>query len=177
MRLGNNVHSAAAASRVSHSIDDTQHQGLLWACMQGLLGMGAAVNARDKSGGTPLSTTAEECDRGRAAAALLAAGANVRAKNAAGEAPLYIAALRGHADLVQLLLAHHEQCGIAWTVGNEEPVLLCCLIHSEMRYQERKQPCSWHDEHVCVHGCSANPWEDSGVQVSGRPGARVTWAC
>ena len=101
--------------------------------MQGLLGMGAAVNARDKSGGTPLSTTAEECDRGRAAAALLAAGANVRAKNAAGEAPLYIAALRGHADLVQLLLAHHEQCGIEWTVCNLEPALLCCLIHSEMK--------------------------------------------
>ena len=57
----------------------------------------------------------------------------MRAKNAAGEAPLYIAALRGHADLVQLLLAHHEQCGIAWTVCNLEPALLSCLIHSEMK--------------------------------------------
>ena len=133
MRLGVNEHRAEAAGCIIHNIDDTQHEGSLWACMQGLLGMGAAVNARDKSGGTPLSTTAEECDRGRAAVALLAAGANVRAKNAAGEAPLYIAALRGHADLVQLLLAYHEQCGIAWTVGNHEPALLCCLIHSGMK--------------------------------------------
>jgi hypothetical protein len=83
---------------------------------QALLDMGAAVNARDKSGGTPLAITAEERGRGPAAAALLAAGANVRAKNAAGEAPLYIAALRGHHDLVQLLLAHHELHNIAWTV-------------------------------------------------------------
>ncbi len=85
--------------------------------MQALLDMGAAVNARDKSGGTPLSTTAEERGRANAAAVLLEAGADVRAKNAAGEAPLYIAALRGHPDLVQLLLAHHEQHGIAWTVS------------------------------------------------------------
>ena len=79
--------------------------------------MGAAVNARDRSGGTPLSTTAEERGRALAAAVLLAAGANVCAKNAAGEAPLYIAALRGHPDLVQLLLMHHEQHCIAWTVS------------------------------------------------------------
>ena len=133
MCLGDNGHYAEAASHSISSTDDIRCEGFLWACMQGLLGMGAAVNARDKSGGTPLSTTAEECDRGRAAAALLAAGANVRAKNAAGEAPLYIAALRGHADLVQLLLAHHEQCGIAWTVGNGAPALLCCPVHSGMR--------------------------------------------
>ena len=79
--------------------------------------MGAAVNARDKSGGTPLSITAEERGRSHAAAVLLAAGADVCAKNAAGEAPLYIAALRGHHDLVQLLLTHHEQHCIAWTVS------------------------------------------------------------
>ena len=83
---------------------------------QALLDMGAAVNVRDKSGGTPLAITAEERGRGPAAAALLVAGANVRAKNAAGEAPLYIAALRGHHDLVQLLLSHHELHNIAWTV-------------------------------------------------------------
>lgn len=85
--------------------------------LQALLDMGAAVNARDKSGGTPLSITAEERGRASAAAALLAAGADVRAKNAAGEAPLYIAALRGHHDLVHLLLMHHEQHDIAWTVS------------------------------------------------------------
>ncbi|BDA43357.1 probable Ankyrin-3 at C-terminar half [Coccomyxa sp. Obi] len=83
--------------------------------VKALLSLGAAVNARDRSGGTPLSVTAEEAGRTGAAAALLAAGADVRAKNAAGEAPLYIASLRGHVALVQLLLQFHERQGISWT--------------------------------------------------------------
>ncbi len=90
---------------------------------QALLSLGAAVNARDRSGGTPLSVTAEEAGRTGAAAALLAAGADVRAKNAAGEAPMYIASLRGHVALVQLLLQFHERQGISWTV----PISLHCL--------------------------------------------------
>ncbi|CAL8468662.1 g8202 [Coccomyxa elongata] len=83
--------------------------------VKALLSLGAAVNARDRSGGTPLSVTAEEAGRTGAAAALLAAGADVRAKNAAGEAPMYIASLRGHVALVQLLLQFHERQGISWT--------------------------------------------------------------
>lgn len=90
--------------------------------MQALLSLGAAVNARDRSGGTPLSVTAEEDGRTGAAAALLAAGADVRAKNAAGEAPMYIASLRGHVAMVQLLLQFHEREGISWTV---RPQHLC----------------------------------------------------
>jgi hypothetical protein len=75
------------------------------------------VNPRDRSGSTPLSVTAEEAGRAAAAAALLEAGADVRAKNAAGEAPLYIASLRGHLAMVQLLLQYHEQESISWMVS------------------------------------------------------------
>lgn len=89
--------------------------------LQALLSLGAFVNARDRSGGTPLSVTAEEAGRTSAAAALLAAGANVHAKNAAGEAPLYIASLRGHGALVQLLLQFHERQGIPWMVSSTAP--------------------------------------------------------
>ncbi len=74
------------------------------------------MDPRDRSGSTPLSVTAEEAGRTGAAAALLAAGADVRAKNAAGEAPMYIASLRGHAAVVQVLLQFHERHGISWTV-------------------------------------------------------------
>lgn len=119
----------------------------LLAHLQALLGMGAGVNARDKSGGTPLSVTAEEQGRARAAAALLAAGADARAKNTAGEAPLYIAALRGRYDLVQLLLAHHEHHGIAWTVS----ALAACPGASIFRRQQTSHcysPCQQTSPHI-----------------------------
>ena len=82
---------------------------------QALVGLGAAVNARDRGGATPLFLACESGHAG-AAGALLDAGANPATRNAAGEAPLYIAALRGHGPVVGLLLEHAAATGLAWTV-------------------------------------------------------------
>lgn len=78
-----------------------------------LLGLGAALDAKDRSGASPLFAA---CEAGSAAAlgALLAAGADATLRNTAGEAPLYIAALRGHDDVVAALLAHCAAAGVAW---------------------------------------------------------------
>lgn len=45
---------------------------------------------------------------------LLAAGASATLRNSAGEAPLYIAALKGWERTVDLLLAHFKQRGVSW---------------------------------------------------------------
>lgn len=45
---------------------------------------------------------------------LLRAGASVQLKNMTGEAPLYIAALRGHSAMVQLLLRACKAQGAPW---------------------------------------------------------------
>ena len=83
-----------------------------------LLSLGARPDARDRTGATPAFVAAE---RGAAAplAALLAAGADARVLNAAGEAPLYISALRGHKRCVELLLeALATDGGPAWVAPN-----------------------------------------------------------
>ena len=82
---------------------------------QRLLALGAAVDARDRNAATPLFAAAE-CDRAVAAAELLAAGAHAAMRNAQGEAPLYIAALRGHGATLALLLGHMQRAGIPWMV-------------------------------------------------------------
>ena len=83
--------------------------------MQALLALGAAVDPRDRSAATPLFAA---CEAMRAAAAgeLLAAGADPGMRNAAGEAPLYIAALRGHDEVVRVLLPHMQRVGFPWMV-------------------------------------------------------------
>lgn len=83
--------------------------------MQALLTLGAAVDPRDRSAATPLFAS---CEAMRAAAAgeLLAAGADPGMRNAAGEAPLYIAALRGHDEVVRVLLAHMQRVSFPWMV-------------------------------------------------------------
>ena len=56
------------------------------------------------------------CEAGHsgAVAVLLNAGASATLRNAAGEAPLYIAALRGHEQVVEVLLRHCGEKGITW---------------------------------------------------------------
>ena len=78
-----------------------------------LVCMGADVNARDRSGATPLFLAAEG-GRGGAAKTLLAAGADPRMRNNVGESPLYIAALKGHAGVLSTLLRHCEDTGLPW---------------------------------------------------------------
>jgi len=84
-----------------------------------LLTMGAMVNARDKSGATPLF---KACEAGHAEAAKLLlsssvgekGGADLMLKNTAGEAPLYIAALKGHGACVDAILHHCRGKGLGW---------------------------------------------------------------
>ncbi len=73
------------------------------AVLCGLLKLGAVLDARDVGGATALFLAAEA---GRTASVkeLLDAGANAMIANAAGESPLYIASLKGHLDVVQILV-------------------------------------------------------------------------
>lgn len=71
------------------------------------------VDARDRSGATALFAACE-AGRTRAVECLLAAGASATQRNSAGEAPLYIAALKGWEHIVDLLLAHFKQRGVSW---------------------------------------------------------------
>lgn len=81
------------------------------------------MNARDKGGATPLFVA---CESGHATCAklLLHAGADVLLRNSAGEAPLYIAALRGELLVVDALLHHMHEQGICWQVTPPPPFLL-----------------------------------------------------
>lgn len=84
-----------------------------------LLTMGAMVNARDKSGATSLF---KACEAGHAEAAKLLlsssvgerGGADLMLKNTAGEAPLYIAALKGHGACVDAIIHHCRGKRLGW---------------------------------------------------------------
>ena len=75
------------------------------------------MNTRDKGGGTPLFLACE-AGHARCVKLLLQGGADVVLRNSAGEAPLYIAALRGEIVVVDVLLHHMRQEGIRWQVGS-----------------------------------------------------------
>jgi len=83
------------------------------AAVHALIRMGADVNARDRSGATPLFLAAEG-GRGAAVSALLAAGAEPAVRNNLGESALYIAALKGHGAALLTLLQHCEANGLPW---------------------------------------------------------------
>lgn len=87
------------------------------------------MNARDKGGATPLFVA---CESGHATCAklLLHAGADVLLRNSAGEAPLYIAALRGEIVVLDALLHHMHEQGICWQVtSSPHPTQPLSLIH------------------------------------------------
>jgi uncharacterized protein len=66
---------------------------------------GAAINARDASGITPLSDAARTGNVSLVSS-LIAAGADVNTADDSGYTPLMMAATFDHADVVRLLLAH-----------------------------------------------------------------------
>ena len=80
------------------------------------------MNARDKGAATPLFVA---CESGHATCAelLLQGGADVVLRNSAGEAPLYIAALRGELMVVDVLLHHMHQEGVRWQVVHSHHTL------------------------------------------------------
>ena len=94
---------------------DTLDPGCISLVMQALLALDPALDARDRSGAGPLFCA---CYAGQAAcvAELLAAGANAAMTNTQGESCLYIAALRGHAAVVDCLLQHLTAKGLPWMV-------------------------------------------------------------
>ncbi len=81
-----------------------------------LVRFGADVNAVDKFGGyVPLHLSAAHCSREiveDTCAALLAAGANVNARNKWGSTALWLAATAGRGDLVDFLLRHGAELEI-----------------------------------------------------------------
>jgi len=84
---------------------------------QAVLELGGHLEAKDRSGATPLFLA---CETGKlaCACALMAAGAELQTRNSAGEAPLYIAALKGHERIVEELLGEFQLRSQRWTVGN-----------------------------------------------------------
>lgn len=61
---------------------------------------------------------------------MLQAGADVLLRNTSGEAPLYIAALRGEDRVVDVLLQHMQSEGICWQVCCNQTVPTVC-VHVE----------------------------------------------
>jgi ankyrin repeat protein len=76
----------------------------------------AAVNSKDSKGCTPLFLAAEAGADG-AVQELLRAGADMLTRNHAQEGPLYIAALKGHAAVVALLLGELRKLQLFDNVG------------------------------------------------------------
>ena len=93
------LHLAAAAASSSSSSGSSSAT-----TVSALVSLGAQPDARDRSGATP-AFVAAEAGRECALRALLNRGkADGRARNSAGEAPLYISSLRGHSGAVAALL-------------------------------------------------------------------------
>eukprot|EP00775_Hariotina_reticulata_P013809 gene13809-13930_t len=130
-------------------------------------------------------TTAGSFSRGSpgkaaAAAALLKAGADPMMSNTAGETPLYIAALRGHLPVVQLLLRHMSAAGIDWThsrlygdawtplmaaaVANRVDVALCLLRTAQQEQQQGQSRTSCRTMYQAQGGaaCFSEPWQLAG---------------
>ncbi|RKD69352.1 hypothetical protein BJ928_104492 [Rhizobium sp. WW_1] len=75
------------------------------AAIHQLLDNGAAVEARDASGATPL-LIATHGNKVEAARVLIEAGADVNAKDDIQDSPYLYAGARGHLDILKLTLAH-----------------------------------------------------------------------
>ncbi len=76
-----------------------------------LLGQGADVNARDRSGATPLMAAARE-DRLDVARRLIEAGADVNAQDDTGQNPYLIVTAEGYLEFLQLLLRNGADPGV-----------------------------------------------------------------
>ena len=79
------------------------------ACVQMLLAAGAAPNATDSEGATPLHRCAE-VGATACARALLAAGATLE-RDKRGDSPLHVAAVRGHVDCMKCLVLASKSHG------------------------------------------------------------------
>lgn len=73
--------------------------------IRALLGKGAAIDARDANGATPLlvATHSNQVD---AARVLIQAGADVNAKDGIHDSPYLYAGARGHDEILKMTLAH-----------------------------------------------------------------------
>ena len=93
--------------------------------MQLAVQLGASLERKDGKGATPLFSA---CEQGRIkiVRALIAAGAVLTTCNRDEEAPLYIAALRGHAEVVQVMLGAFEARQLDWMVSH---IASCWSIH------------------------------------------------
>ena len=89
----------SAADSTSAVGEDTRGIELV----DGLLALGAALDARDVGGATALFL-ASEAGRTAVVRRLLDAGADPSISNVAGESPLYIASLKGHLEVVRALV-------------------------------------------------------------------------
>ena len=78
--------------------------------------LGANMEIKDKRGATPLFFACE-AGRSRPVDFLAQSGAILSTGNSSAEAPLYIAALRGNAEIVQTLLSAFEERQISWVVS------------------------------------------------------------
>lgn len=107
---------ATMVRAAARSSGPARHTALHSAALEGraelariLLRLGAAVNARSKSGATPLFAA---CEAGHVATArvLLAGGADMWMPTAAHENCLYIASLKGNSEVFPAQHTHHTTC-------------------------------------------------------------------
>uniref|UniRef100_A0A0D6QUM4 F-box domain-containing protein n=1 Tax=Araucaria cunninghamii TaxID=56994 RepID=A0A0D6QUM4_ARACU len=85
--------------------------------VQCLLAIGAEARGMKDSGGATALFVAAECGYADVCELLLQGGADVLAFNRAGENPLYIAALRGHCEAVEVLVRHCCKNNINWQIA------------------------------------------------------------
>ena len=78
--------------------------------------LGASLEMKDQTGATPLFAA---CENGqyKLVQALLSSGSRPTTRNRSEEAPLYIAALKGHIQTVEVLLQGFEDMQIDWIVS------------------------------------------------------------
>lgn len=86
--------------------------------IQSLIYLGANVNARDRSGATAAFLAAENGKTQALKALMSSEQVDAQIANTAGETPLYISALRGHFEIVGILLAHFKRTGTSWCAAD-----------------------------------------------------------
>ena len=96
-----------------------------------LLGQGAAIEARDGSGNTPL-LRATQGNHVEVARALIDAGADVNAKNAIHDSAYLLAGARGYRDILALTLAHGADLKSTNRYGGTALIPACERGHVEV---------------------------------------------
>eukprot|EP01018_Ginkgo_biloba_P005835 Gb_09246 [translate_table: standard] len=104
--------------------------------VRSLLTIGMEVKGMKDSGGDTSLFVAVECGYANVCELLLQGGADVLVCNTAGENPLYIAALRGHCAVVEVLVSHCCKNDIIWQNGDGWATLMATTVADRQDIKE-----------------------------------------